>query len=86
MSNTNANFEITGSLSGQEIRKRKTPQGKIAIIQLTMEPGMNVSHVAHLCVIQPSCCLNGRSNIRKEDSLPLWPERKSCPPLNSLSL
>ena len=40
MSNTNANFEVTGILLGQEIRKRKTPKEKIAIIQLTMEPGM----------------------------------------------
>ena len=86
MSNTNTNFEITGILLGKEISKRKTPQEKIAIIQLIMEPGMNISHVAHLRIIQPSYCLNGRSNIRKEDSLPLWPERKSCPPLNSLPL
>jgi len=66
MSNTNTNFEITGILLGKEISKRKTPQEKIAIIQLIMEPGMNISHVAHLRIIQPSCCLNGRSNIRKE--------------------
>ncbi len=46
MSNTNANFEMTGILLGQEVRKRKTPLEKIAIIQQTMEPGMNVSHVA----------------------------------------
>ena len=26
MSNTNANFEMTGILLGQEARKRKTPQ------------------------------------------------------------
>ncbi len=51
MSNTNANFEITGILLGQEVRKRKTPQEKIAIIQQTMEPGMNV---ARLHGIQPS--------------------------------
>ncbi|PLI57007.1 tpnC protein, partial [Klebsiella pneumoniae] len=25
MSNTNANFEMTGILLGQEVRKRKTP-------------------------------------------------------------
>ena len=53
MSNTNANFEMTGILLGQEVRKRKTPQEKIAIIQQTMEPGMNVSHVARLYGIQP---------------------------------
>lgn len=46
MSNTNANFEMTEILLGQEVRKRKTPQEKIAIIQQTIEPGMNVSHVA----------------------------------------
>lgn len=51
MSNTNANFEMTGILLGQEVRKRKTPQEKIAIIQQTMEPGMNVSR---LHGIQPS--------------------------------
>ena len=53
MSNTNTNFEMTGILLGQEVRKRKTPQEKIAIIQQTMEPGMNVSHVARLHGIQP---------------------------------
>nr|QLL91080.1 IS3 family transposase [Plesiomonas shigelloides] len=54
MSNTNTNFEMTGILLGQEVRKRKTPLEKIAIIQQTMEPGMNVSHVARLHGIQPS--------------------------------
>lgn len=53
MSNTNANFEMTDPVR-QEARKRKTPQEKIAIIQQTMEPGMNVSHVARLHGIQPS--------------------------------
>lgn len=53
MSDTNANFEMTGVLSGQEARKRKAPQEKIAIIQQTMEPGMNVSHAARLHGIQP---------------------------------
>ncbi|HBX3713857.1 TPA: IS3 family transposase, partial [Klebsiella pneumoniae subsp. pneumoniae] len=38
----------------QEVRKRRTAQEKIAIIQQTMEPGMNVSHVARLHGIQPS--------------------------------
>nr|WP_320750720.1 IS3 family transposase [Enterobacter roggenkampii] len=42
---------MTGILLGQEVRKRKTPQEKIAIIQQTMEPGMNV---ARLHGIQPS--------------------------------
>lgn len=46
--------EMTGSLLGQEVRRRKTPQEKIAIIQQTMEPGMNVSLVARLHGIQPS--------------------------------
>ncbi|RAP69671.1 hypothetical protein ACZ87_03536, partial [Candidatus Erwinia dacicola] len=32
MFNTNANFEITGILLGEEVRKRKTSQEKIAII------------------------------------------------------
>ncbi|HCS8664387.1 TPA: IS3 family transposase [Klebsiella pneumoniae] len=41
-------------LLGQEVRKRRTAQEKIAIIQQTMEPGMNVSHVARLHGIQPS--------------------------------
>ncbi len=54
MSNTSANFEITGTLLGQELRKRKTPQKKIAITQQTTEPGMTVSHVVHLHGIQPS--------------------------------
>ncbi|MDR5995823.1 transposase, partial [Escherichia coli] len=45
---------MTGTLLGQEVRKRKTPQEKIAIIQQTMEPGMNVSHVARQHGIQPS--------------------------------
>lgn len=48
MSNTSSNFEMTGTLLGLELRKRKTPQEKIAIIQQTMEPGMTVSHVARL--------------------------------------
>lgn len=53
MSGTNANFEMTGILLGQEVLKRKTPQEKIAIIQQMMEPDMNVSHVASLQGIQP---------------------------------
>ncbi len=70
MSNTNANFEMTGILLGQEVRKRKTPQEKIAIIQQTMEPGINVSHVARCTVFSPACCSSGRSNIRKAVSPP----------------
>ncbi|POK87495.1 IS3 family transposase [Klebsiella pneumoniae] len=45
---------MTGILLGQEVRKRRTAQEKIGIIQQTMEPGMNVSHVARLHGIQPS--------------------------------
>ena len=48
MSNTSSNFEITGTLLGQELRNRKTPQKKIAITQQTTEPGMTVSHVVRL--------------------------------------
>ena len=77
MSNTNTNFEMTGILLGQEVRKRKTPQEKIAIIQQTMEPGMNVSHVARLHGIQPSLLFKWKSNIRKAASPPLRLERKS---------
>jgi transposase len=32
MSNTNANFEMTGILFGQEARNRKTPHEKIAML------------------------------------------------------
>lgn len=53
MSDTGSNFEMTGTLPGLELRKRKTPQEKIGIIQQTMEPGMAVSHVARLRCIQP---------------------------------
>lgn len=45
---------MVGILLGQELRKRKTPQEKIAIIQQTMALGMTVSHVARLHSIQPS--------------------------------
>lgn len=54
MSNTNPNFEMTGTLLGLELSKGKTPQEKISIIQQAMEPGMTVSHVARLHGIQPS--------------------------------
>ena len=54
MYNSNANFEMTGILLGQEVRKCKTPHKEIAIILQTMEPGMNVSHAARLHGIQPS--------------------------------
>ncbi|CAI3912401.1 tpnC protein [Escherichia coli] len=46
MSNTSSNFEMAGVLLGKEVRKRKTPQEKIAIIQQTMEPGrLDPTHV-----------------------------------------
>ncbi|EFH6972145.1 IS3 family transposase [Escherichia coli] len=45
---------MAGVLLGKEVRRRKTPQEKIAIIQQTMELGMTVSHVARLHGIQPS--------------------------------
>lgn len=83
MSNTSANFEMTGILLGQEARKPKTPQEKIGIIQQTMEPGMNVSHVARLHGIQPSLLFKWKSNIRKAVLPLLQLERKSFPPLNS---
>ncbi len=44
MSNTNTNFEMTGILLGQDVRKRKTPQEKIAIIQQTMEQRGGTTH------------------------------------------
>lgn len=57
VSNTSSNFEMTGILLillGQEFRKRKTRQEKIAIIQQTMETEMTVFHVARLHSIQPN--------------------------------
>jgi transposase len=36
MYNSNANFEMTGILLGQEVRKCKTPHKEIAIILQTM--------------------------------------------------
>ena len=65
MSNTSSNFEITGVLLGKEVRKRKTPQEKIAIIQQTMEPGMTVSHVARLHGIQPSLLFKWKKQYQK---------------------
>ena len=37
MSNTNANFEMTGILLGQEGRKRKTPQGERSEFCVTLK-------------------------------------------------
>lgn len=73
MSNTSSNFEIAGVLLGKEVRKRKTPQKKIAIIQQTMEPGMTVSHVARLHGIQPNLLFKWKNNTWKEASLLLLP-------------
>lgn len=84
MSNTNANFEMTGILLGQEARKRKTPQEKIAIIQQTIEPSMNVSHVAHLHGIQPSQLFKWKKQYL-EGSLTAVAARKLFLPLNSLT-
>ncbi len=86
MSNTSSNFDITGTLLGQELRKRKTPQKKIAITQQTTEPGMTVSHVVHLHGIQPSLLFSGKNNTRKEVSLLLLPERMLFLPQNWLPL
>ncbi|AUS68259.1 tpnC protein [Escherichia albertii] len=37
MSNTSSNFERTGTLLGQELRKRKTPQEKIHVKRETIK-------------------------------------------------
>ncbi len=86
MSNTSSNFEMTGTLLGQGLRKRKTPQEKIDIIQQTMEPGMTVSHVARLHSIQPGLLFKWKNNIWKEVSLLLLPERMLFLPQNWLPL
>ena len=75
MSDTGSNFEMTGTLPGLELRKRKTPQEKIGIIQQTMEPGMAVSHVARLRCIQPCLLFKWKNNLWKEVSLLLLQER-----------
>ncbi|HBE4837259.1 TPA: transposase, partial [Escherichia coli] len=54
---------MAGVLLGKEVRKRKTPQEKITIIQQTMEPGMTVSHVARLHGIQPSLLFKWKNNL-----------------------
>lgn len=86
MSNTSSNFEITGTLLGQELRNRKTPQKKIAITQQTTEPGMTVSHVVRLHGIQPSLLFKWKNNTWKEVSLLLLPERMLFLPQNWLPL
>ena len=66
MSNTSSNFKMAGVLSGKKVRKRKTPQEKIAIIQQPMEPGMRVSHVARLHGIQPSPLFKWKKQYQEE--------------------
>lgn len=63
--NTKANFEIVEILLGQELRKRKTTQEKITIIQKTMEPSMNNSHIARLHDIQPSLLFKWRKQYQE---------------------
>ena len=76
MSNTSSNFEMGGVLLGKEVRKRKTPQEKIAIIQQTMEPGMTVSHVARLHGIQASLLFKWKKQYQEGSVLaPLSPDR-----------
>ena len=41
-------------LRGREVRRRRTPAEKLAIIAETMEPGMSVSHVARRHGIAPN--------------------------------
>ncbi len=86
MSDTGSNFEMTGTLPGLELRKRKTPQEKIGIIQQTMEPGMAVSYVARLRCIQPCLLFKWKNNLWKEVSLLLLQERVSFLPQNCLPL
>ena len=62
---------MTGILLGQEVRKRKTPQEKIAIIQQTMEPGMNVSHVTRLHGIQPSLLFKWKKQYQEGSLTPV---------------
>ncbi len=54
MSNTSSNFDITGTLLGQELRKRKTPQKKNCHYSADNGAWQTVSHVVHLHGIQPS--------------------------------
>ena len=67
ISNASSNFEVTGTLLGQGLCKRKTPQGKIAIIQQTMELGMTMSHVARLYGIQPSLLFKWKKQYLEEN-------------------
>ncbi len=86
MSDTNSNFEMTGTLLGQELRKRNS-SGKNRHYSAEMEPDMTVFHVARLHgVFSPDCCLSGTNNIRKEISLLLLPEKMSFQPQNWMPL
>lgn len=82
ISNTSSGFGMTGTLLGLELRKRKTPQEKIAIIQQTMEPDMTMSHVTRSHGIQPSLLFKWKNNIWKDVSLLLLPERMQFLPQN----
>ncbi len=85
MSNTSSNFEMAGVLLGKEVRKRKTPQEKIAIIQQTMEPGMTVSHVARLHGIQPSLLFKWKKQYQ-EGSLTAVAAGKDVVPASKLAV
>lgn len=84
MSNTSSNFEMTGTLLGQKLRKRKNPQAKVAIIQQTMEPGMTVSHVARLHGIQPSLLFKWKKQYL-EGSLTAVAAREQVVPASELA-
>ncbi|SHI15471.1 transposase [Pantoea sesami] len=84
MSNTNANFEMAGILLGQEVRKRKTPQEKIVIIQQTVGPGMYVPHVARPHGIQPSLLFNWKKQYQ-EGSLTTLAAGEEVVPASELS-
>jgi hypothetical protein len=51
MTGHNAKSEV---LTGREVRRRRTPAEKLALIAETMEPGMTVSHVARRHGIAPN--------------------------------
>lgn len=86
MSNTSSNFEMAGVLLGKEVRKRKTPQEKIAIIQQTMEPGMTVSHVARLHGIQPSLLFKWKKHYQEGSLLLLLPVKMNVETLKRVVL
>ncbi len=65
MFNTDTNVEMAGILLEQEARNRKTPQEKIAIIQQTMAPGINIYYVVRLHGIQPSLLFKWKKRYLK---------------------